>query len=64
LWTSHVVLWAWDGRHPSRAGSYLAACTFYGALYEKTPVENPYTAGLSREQVRVLQQAAATALGR
>jgi hypothetical protein len=57
-------LWAPDGRHPSRAGTYLAACTFYGVLYEKPPVGNPYTAGLSREEVQVLQQAAATALGR
>jgi hypothetical protein len=51
----------WEG---NRAGSYLAACTFYGVLFEKTPVGNPYTAGLGREEVRVLQQAAATALGR
>jgi hypothetical protein len=57
-------LWAHDGRHPSPAGTYLAACTFYGALYEKTPVGNPYTAGLSLEEARLLQQAAATALGR
>jgi hypothetical protein len=57
-------LWAPDGRHPSQAGTYLAACTFYGVLYEKSPVGNPYTAGLSREEVQVLQQAAATALGR
>jgi hypothetical protein len=53
-----------DGRHPSRAGTYLAACTFYGVVYKKTPVENPYMAGLSREKVQVLQQAAAMAIGR
>jgi hypothetical protein len=57
-------LWAPDGRHPSRAGTYLAACTFYGVLYEKTPVGNPYAAGLSREEVQVLQQVAVTAIGR
>jgi hypothetical protein len=57
-------LWAPDGRHPSRAGTYLAACTFYGVVYEKSPVGNPFTAGLSREDVQALQQTAATALGR
>jgi hypothetical protein len=57
-------LWASDGRHPSRAGTYLAACTFYGSLYEKSPVGNPYTAGLSREEVQLLHQAAATVLRR
>src|SRR5207248_894005 len=27
-----------DGSHPSPAGSYLAACTFLGALFGKSPV--------------------------
>jgi hypothetical protein len=57
-------LWAPDGRHPSRAGTYLAACTFYGVLYKKSPLGNPFTAGLSREEAQVLQKAASTALAR
>jgi hypothetical protein len=57
-------LWARDGRHPGRAGTYLAACTFSGALHETTLVGNSPTAGLGREEVRVLQRAAATAPGR
>jgi hypothetical protein len=44
-----------DGIHPSLAGTYLAACTFYGALYGKSPVGNPYTADLDPELARYLQ---------
>ena len=32
-----------DKRHPSPAGTYLAVCTTYAALYGKSPVGNPYT---------------------
>jgi hypothetical protein len=30
-------LWAGDGRHPSKLGSYLAACVFYGLLTHRDP---------------------------
>ncbi len=30
-----------DGSHPSRAGTYLAACTFYAAIFHKSPVGLP-----------------------
>lgn len=30
-----------DGSHPSPAGSYLAACTFYAAVFRKSPVGLP-----------------------
>jgi prepilin-type N-terminal cleavage/methylation domain-containing protein len=31
------VLYAADGSHPSAVGSYLAACTFYGAIFCQSP---------------------------
>jgi hypothetical protein len=30
-----------DQRHPSLAGSYLAACVFLAVLFEESPVGNP-----------------------
>lgn len=50
-----LVLHFKDHIHPSPAGTYLAACTFYGALYGKSPVGNPYTADLDPEAARYLQ---------
>lgn len=47
-----------DNMHPSMAGTYLASCVFYAALYGKSPVGNAYTAGLPRELVEFLQKTA------
>jgi hypothetical protein len=47
-----------DKRHPTLAGTYLAACTAYAAITGKSPVGNPYVAGLDPEIARHLQQAA------
>jgi hypothetical protein len=55
-----LPLWADDGSHPSRMGSYLAACMFYAAFYERSPVGNSYTAGLSVADARFFQELAAT----
>ncbi len=33
----------YDGSHPDLLGTYLAACTVYSAIYEASPVGNPYT---------------------
>jgi hypothetical protein len=35
-----------DGRHPTLAGTYLAACTFYSALFRESPVGLDYYAEL------------------
>ena len=35
---------AYDGSHPSREGTYLAAATVYAALYGKSPVGNTFDA--------------------
>ena len=51
-------LYAPDKRHPSPAGTYLAACVTLGALTGRSPVGNTYTMGLDPETARFLQQAA------
>jgi hypothetical protein len=51
-----------DKRHPSLAGTYLAACATYAAVYGKTPVGNTYTAGLDPATARFLQSAALEAV--
>ena len=52
-------LWQEDGSHPSVAGTYLAGCVFYAAIFGQSPVGLAYDAGLPRDQVASLQQAAA-----
>jgi hypothetical protein len=47
-----------DKRHPSLAGTYLAACTVYASLYRKSPVGLSYKAGLRDEDAALLQAAA------
>jgi hypothetical protein len=53
-------LWGADGMHPSRAGSYLAACAFYRAIYHRRASGNSYTADIDARTARLLQQAADT----
>ncbi len=47
-----------DARHPSLAGTYLAACTFFAALYQQSPEGLDYDAGLGEETAAYLQQVA------
>ena len=47
-----------DLRHPTLAGSYLAACTSYAALTGKSPVGNSYDGGLGPDVARFLQETA------
>ncbi|TFY98419.1 hypothetical protein EZ216_16490 [Ramlibacter humi] len=51
-------LYAPDKRHPSLAGTYLAACTTYAALFKNSPVGNKYTAGLDAATAAHLQAVA------
>lgn len=53
-----LELWTPDGTHPSRAGSYLAACVFYALLTGRTAVGNTFTDGLEPSQARFLQRVA------
>src|SRR5262249_9870609 len=48
-------LYAADKRHPSMAGTYLAANTIYSALFKKSPVGLKYTAGLDEATATFLQ---------
>ena len=56
------ILYKKDIKHPSMAGTYLAACMFYAAFYQQSPVGLVYTAGLTPEQATILQQVAWTTL--
>jgi len=47
-----------DARHPSLAGTYLAACTFFAALYGQSPEGLDYDAGLEEETALYLQHVA------
>jgi len=42
-----IELYQTDGSHPTEAGSYAGACTFYVALFHKDPVLIPYNYTLS-----------------
>ncbi len=48
-----------DNRHPTLIGTYLAACTTYAAVYGKSPVGNPYLAGIDPATAKFLQAVAA-----
>lgn len=50
----------YDGSHPDLLGTYLAACVTYAALYEKSPVGNPYNyyGAIDAETAAFLQQVA------
>jgi hypothetical protein len=54
-----LELWRPDGSHPTVAGSYLAACVLYRALYERSPAGNAFTAGLPATDAAFLQELAA-----
>lgn len=51
-----------DG-HPTKAGTYLAACTAMATIYHTTPVGNSAHAGFTDEIARHLQRSASTATG-
>jgi len=56
---STINLYSPDNSHPSPAGTYLAACTFYATLYQTSPVGFAYNGGLTINQAVFLQQIAA-----
>jgi hypothetical protein len=51
-------LYAKDKRHPSLAGTYLAACTVFAALTGRSPVGNSYLADIDAPTARFLQMTA------
>lgn len=53
-----IELFATDASHPSLAGSYLAACTYYASIFLESPIGLTYTAGLSESDALYLQTVA------
>ena len=53
-----IMLRIADKRHPTLAGTYLAACAFYAALFDTSPEGLPYTAGLPTDVATYLQRVA------
>jgi hypothetical protein len=53
-----VNLYVADKRHPTLAGTYLAACTVLATVYGVSPVGNTYTAGLPADVAAHLQATA------
>ena len=53
-----LELWNKDGKHPAPAGTYLAACVFYKALFKQSPVGLKYTGSLDPATAALLQHAA------
>jgi len=50
-----VALWQDDGSHPSRAGTYLAACVLYTRIVGASPVGISDTEGLTADVAHTLQ---------
>lgn len=55
-----IELYNPDESHPSVAGSYVAACTFYASMFHSSPVGASYIAGLDSLTAVQIQTAAAT----
>lgn len=51
-------LYAVDKRHPSVAGTYLAACVVFAALTGRSPIGNSYLAGVDEPTAKFLQTVA------
>lgn len=57
-----MVLHVADGKHPTLAGTYLAAAVFYAALYGESPAALDYDAGLDPATARQLRETAWTSV--
>ena len=51
----NLELYQNDKRHPTVAGTYLAAATVYATVYKKNPVGNKFTSSLDRDTAAFLQ---------
>ncbi|MBI9035045.1 MAG: PKD domain-containing protein [Bacteroidales bacterium] len=54
-----INLFASDQSHPNPAGTYLAACTFYASIFQKSPVGIEFYGLLTPEEALNLQEIAA-----
>ena len=55
-----IDLYTNDGSHPSQAGSYAAACTFYSMIFQKDPTLITFDYSLSVEDATIIKEAAKT----
>ncbi len=53
-----ILLRMADARHPTLAGTYLAACTFFAALFKQSPEGLEYAAELDTKVATYLQRVA------
>jgi hypothetical protein len=53
-----IVLRMDDARHPTLAGTYLAACTFFAAFFNQSPEGLEYSAGLDTSDAEFLKKIA------
>lgn len=60
LRTNHpnIDLYTNDGSHPSAAGSYAAACSFYAAMFRKDPTAISFDFTLSQSDAATIRNAA------
>ena len=54
----NIDLYTGDGSHPSLAGSYAAACTFYSVLFQKDPTLISFNSSLSDSDANMIKNAA------
>lgn len=57
-----TLLYSPDESHPSYAGTYLAACTFYASLFRKTPVGSTFYGSLNATAAGQMQLSAQIAV--
>jgi hypothetical protein len=50
-----VNLWQEDGSHPTKQGTYLAACVFYAVIFHESPDGLTYHSGVSEENAKIIQ---------
>ena len=55
-----IELYQTDDSHPSLAGSYAAACSFYTMIYHDSPLNITYTADLADDVARNIRNAVQT----
>lgn len=55
-----IDLYTADGSHPSLAGSYAAACTFYTSIFKKDPTLITFDSGLDATTANTIRDAART----
>ena len=53
-----IELFDLDGSHPSVAGTYAAACSFYAAIFRNDPTQITFNGGLSDGDAGLIRQAA------